>query len=128
MVFLGSYQFGCAYNSAMPVQLAPPKEVTVEVFGNHGVGKILGGRSSRLIPIRATYRGYVSGIALYARINADDNEKTATVTRTLSVDGITATNCILKGVNVDENTVFRDGKNGLFCALDVVLLFEQLYA
>ena len=128
MVFLGSYQFGCAYNSAMPVQLAPPKEVTVEVFGNHGTGKILGGRSSRLIPIEATYRGYVSGFALYARIEQDDSIKMAGVTATLNVDGVTATNCILKGVNVDSRTIFRDGKNGLFCALDVVLLFEQLYA
>ena len=131
MISLGPYTFAPAYHDPMPVQLAPLQEVRFQVFGLHGVGKIIGGRTSRIIPIRAGYCNYVSELALYAAIDADDSQKGSDLF-TLVVGGAFATNCHLLGLDVqpgpDGRAAFRDGATGLWNALNVTLVFEQLVA
>ena len=115
----------------MPVQFAPRQEARFQVFGLHGVGKVMGGRQSRIIPIQAGYINFVSELALYAAIDADDSQKGSDLF-TLTVGGAFATNCHLLGISVDpgpdNRAAFRDGATGLWCALNVNLIFEQLIA
>ena len=133
MISLGPYVFSATYHSTMPVQLAPRQEARFQVFGLHGVGKIVGGRQSRIIPIQAGYCNFVSELALYAAIDADDSQKGSDLF-TLVVGGAFATNCHLLGIEVGPGPgpsgqpAFRDGALGLWNALNVTLVFEQLIA
>lgn len=127
MIALGSYVFNAAYHTPLEVQLAPKQEVRFSVFGLNGVGKIIGGRTSRIIDITATYCNFPSELAILAALDADDSQKGGTPD-TLVVSGGFATNCHLIGLNVPKGAIFRDGVTGLWVAVNVSLIFEQLVA
>lgn len=131
MISLGSYVFNAAYHGTIPVQLAPKQEVRFSVFGLDGVGKIVGGRTSRIIPISCGYCNYFTETDLYAALDVDDSQKGGTPS-TLIVGGSFATNCQLLGIEVGpgptNQPAFRDGALGLWNALNVTLVFEQLVA
>ena len=131
MIALGSYVFNATYHSPMPVQLAPKQEVRFQVFGLDGVAKVIGGRTSRIIPIQCGYCNYFTETSLYAALDVDDSQKGGTAA-TLLVGDAFATNCHLLGIDVqngpDGRPAFRDGALGLWNALNVTLVFEQLVA
>lgn len=127
MIVLGGYLFGAAYHTLPPMEAAPRQEVAVSVWGLDGVAKIMGARTSRPIPITATYRGYATPNLLYAALDADDSVKGGSP-QTLIVDGVWVSNCQLIAVRADARGIGRDGKNGLWFAMNVQLLFHQLIA
>jgi len=124
-VSLGDHTFGCTWHEPPPVYPALRRTSRVEVFGLDGIGEIGGGKTSREIPIRCTYEGFETGLALYTALADDDSEK-GSDQDTLDVGGVTFANVAFRGVAVDGRNIFFDGASETWVALDVVLLFEQM--